>query len=171
MRYPSQASRQGMAPEALPEARADATQASDAAGRPAPRRRAGQRRRPGQASDAAPGRPPARGGPTIDDAFVPLVERSYIVGPPPVSVHGRSCERETGHPQGVALLYTTCPHALVYSRATPCGWPAAAGSVRFWGHLLRVAWKRSPPRIFVDAPCKKKDNVWQKRLMAIDGAW
>src|SRR5579885_2784049 len=128
-----------MAPEALPEARADATQASDAAGRPAPRRRAGQRRRPGQASDAAPGRPPARGGPTIDDAFVPLVERSYIVGPPPVSVHGRSCERETGHPQGVALLYTTCPHALVYSRATPCGWPAATGSVRFWGHPLRVA--------------------------------
>src|SRR5579884_2268803 len=27
-------------------------------------------------------RPPARGGPTIDDAFVPLVEGSYIVGPP-----------------------------------------------------------------------------------------
>ncbi len=36
-----------------------------------------------------------------------------------------------GHPQGVALLYTSIPHVsttptrcLVYSRATPCGWPA-----------------------------------------------
>src|SRR5579885_1338788 len=30
-----------------------------------------------------------------------------------------------GHPQGVALLYTTAPPAarIVYSRATPCGWP------------------------------------------------
>ncbi len=36
-----------------------------------------------------------------------------------------------GHPQGVALLYTAARHgsarpisAFVYSRATPCGWPA-----------------------------------------------
>src|SRR5579885_1831468 len=50
-------------------------------------------------------------------------------GPPPA-----------GHPQGVALLYTPPSHpphhrslaqranGIVYSRATPCGWPAGGGS-------------------------------------------
>ncbi len=32
-----------------------------------------------------------------------------------------------GHPQGVALLYTTWGQRDVYSRATPCGWPGADG--------------------------------------------
>ena len=64
-------------------------------------------------------RPPARGGPR--------------------GVNRSPCERQAGHPQGVALLYTRAWGHVVYSRATPCGWPAATGSVRFWGHPLRVA--------------------------------
>src|SRR5579885_2904251 len=49
----------GPAPEAFPEPRANAGQATDAApGRPPTPHRAGHRRRTGQATDAAPGRPP-----------------------------------------------------------------------------------------------------------------
>ncbi len=36
-----------------------------------------------------------------------------------------------GHPQGVALLYTAAG-AVVYSRATPCGWPAGRWPAGRW---------------------------------------
>src|SRR5579884_1957283 len=52
-----------------------------------------------------------------------------------------------GHPQGVALLYTTTANAhkavraIVYSRATPCGWPAALRvACRGWVAYRRCAW-------------------------------
>src|SRR5579885_4344 len=41
-----------------------------------------------------------------------------------------------GHPQGVALLYTRAWGHVVYSRATPCGWPGwvarVGGQGREW---------------------------------------
>ncbi len=47
--------------------------------------------------------------------------------------HKRSLLAATGHPQGMALLYTmlraACA-ACAYSRATPCGWPAPRASAR-----------------------------------------
>src|SRR5579885_2881572 len=57
---------QGMAPEAVTDARARTTQAT----------------RKGWPYYIRSCRPPARGGPTLHDAFVPLVEGAYIVGPP-----------------------------------------------------------------------------------------
>src|SRR5579884_544047 len=66
---------------------------------------------PGNTPNAPPsrsaGRPPARGSPR--------------------SVNGCQREREAGHPPGVALLYTLLHRRhdlIVYSRATPGGWPA-----------------------------------------------
>jgi|SRR5579884_952961 len=84
---------------------------------------AGQpRRRP-----AAVRRPPARGGPTIYDAVVPLVERSYIVGPPLAGGlaqsharcpaprhHYATCQRST-----MAFLLAVAMRVLSGDQATP----------------------------------------------------
>src|SRR5579885_2621838 len=82
-----------------------------------PRRRSRRRPPAGHGADhqqvTAPPlhRPPARGGPTIYDCVVWPGEPSYIVGPPLAG----------GLWSGVAW------RAIVYSRATPCGWPARGG--------------------------------------------
>src|SRR5579884_2931889 len=55
--------------------------------------------------------------------------RPSVVGSRPIGVHLSPCERQAGHPQGVALLYTGLHRRherRVSRRATPCGWPAAA---------------------------------------------
>jgi hypothetical protein len=77
---------------------------------------------------APPCRPPARGGPTIRGGSTSPTTRSSIVGPPLVG----GLWRLKLTPMGVALLYTKALmglaepcRAAVYSRATPCGWPAA----------------------------------------------
>jgi len=81
-------------------------------------------------------RPPARGGPTIHVRGRPAAQQATATG------HRPAGHRPAGHPQGVALLYTTAP-AAVYSRATPCGWPATvvcrAASVwpAVWGMACR----------------------------------
>ncbi|HLI07719.1 MAG TPA: hypothetical protein VKV40_14195 [Ktedonobacteraceae bacterium] len=88
--------------------------------------------RPGsQATASLPSRrrPPARGGPTLRGRSTSGKTASSIVGPPLAGGLG-------GLPVtllGVALLYATvspaqpCRYQNVYSRATPCGWPAPAG--------------------------------------------
>ncbi len=70
---------------------------------------------PPQASHAAPGqpcrpRPPARGGPTIHDPSTSGTNVSSRVGPPLAGgLGGMAGLRPSGHPQGVALLYTIHP--------------------------------------------------------------
>ncbi len=53
----------------------------------------------------------------------------------PIGVNLRPCERQAGQPQGLALLYTfpspVRPNKrIVYSRASPCGWPAGGSCPR-----------------------------------------
>jgi hypothetical protein len=102
-------------------------QATDAApGRPPGRRRAGHRC-VGQATDAAPGRPPGRrraghrGG--VGQATDAAPGRPPARGGPTIYVHSTT-------------LLTNW--RAVYSRATPCGWPASA-SPGFPLPLLGVA--------------------------------
>src|SRR5579885_2744290 len=97
---------QGMAPEAVTDARARTTQAT----------------RKGWPYYIRSRRPPARGGPTLHDAFVPLVEGAYIVGPPlagglPAAASGPARRRVGACPplRG-GLLPAWWP--------APCGWPA-----------------------------------------------
>src|SRR5579885_2397146 len=102
---------QGVAPEAVTEARASAKQATDAApGRPPTPRQPGHRR-PGQATDAAPARPP----------------------PPRQAGHRRRARQATrkGWPYYTRRLHKPYDTS-VYSRATPCGWPAAACGGLWW---------------------------------------
>src|SRR5579883_1316673 len=87
-------------------------------------------------------RPPARGGPTIDERVVGLVEPPRRVGPPLAGGLHRArtglSERLWGHPhrrqlkppqatrKGWPYYRRTCRRpcgAVVYSRATPCVWP------------------------------------------------
>jgi hypothetical protein len=94
-------------------------------------------RSPRSAGHPSPGpvatfrRPPARGGPTIHDCFPGGTSRPYIVGPP-----------LAGGLRGVALRETRLHRRherIVYSRATPCGWPA-------WrSHGLKLTPKRATP--------------------------
>ena len=65
----------------------------------------------------------------------------FPADPPPASADAPPA----GHPQGVALLYTSPSHpprhrslaqranGIVYSRATPCGWPAPGGPADMGG--------------------------------------
>src|SRR5579885_2533775 len=59
------------------------------------------------------------GGPTIRGGSTSHTIRPYIVGPPLAGGLGRP----EGNASGGTLLYTE-HGCFVYSRATPCGWPA-----------------------------------------------
>src|SRR5579885_1638310 len=102
---------QGMAPEAVTDARARTTQAT----------------RKGWPYYIRSCRPPARGGPTLHDAFVPLVEGAYIVGPPlagglPAAASGpaRRCVVACSLRGGLLLSWLPSPCWL----PAPCWWPA-----------------------------------------------
>src|SRR5579885_199147 len=59
-----------------------------------------------------------------------LSSPSYYSRATSIGVHLSQCERQAGHPQGVALLYTRRSCRLwsrVSRRATPCGWPVRGG--------------------------------------------
>src|SRR5579884_3738718 len=89
---------QGVAPEAVTEARASAKQATDAApARPPPPRQAGHRRRARQAT--------RKGWPYYTRRLHKPYDTSVYSRATPRSVNLSPREREAGHPQGVALLY------------------------------------------------------------------
>src|SRR5579885_89918 len=144
---------QGVAPEAVTEARASAKQATDAApGRPPTPRQPGHRR-PGQATDAAPARPPPprqaghrrRARQATRKGWPYYTRRLHK--PYDTSVYSRATPcgwpAWRSHwlklpPMGGTLLYTE-HGCFVYSRATPCGWPA-------WrSHGLKLTPKRATP--------------------------
>jgi hypothetical protein len=111
------------------------------------------RPRSGQPPPARSAAPPQARSVTPDQATpAARAGRPRSGQPPPArsAAPGQVSRPAPGQPQGLALLYTNVCTALgatlakrfVYSRASPCGWPGAAGVVRLvWhGDLGALAW-------------------------------
>ncbi len=91
---------------------------------------------------AAPGRPPARGGPTIYDHSTSPMIRSSIVGPPLAGGLHRPC----GWP--ASPLRVACI-ALAGGLHRPCGWPAShwrLACIALAAGLPGAAWVACPTR-------------------------
>src|SRR5579885_1088402 len=73
------------------------------------------------------GRPPARGGPTIYDVTVALVEPPYIVGPPLAGGLWRHRWRAGGGIGGVPVAASVACPALALASVTPMEPPLAGG--------------------------------------------